>query len=308
MKNLIRYLTLVALIAVLIELGIAQQLGVAQLVQPSSGFGQRSPANLEKLVAPIALYPDPLVAVMLSAAAHPADVVLAARYIAMNQSPANIDNQPWDANVRTLARFPSVIQRMHDDLSWTIELGQAFSKQPMELMDAIQTFRARAQSTGALHTTPEQVVTVNQAIVERAYEKQILVVTNTVVEIVPANREVIYVPVYNPAVIYAPPPTYVYNQRTPLIIFGTGIRAGRFIGNSHIDWYYGGVYHVPGGGPVWAGWNRGYPYYRPPPYQRPPWYHPPSGPRPPPHGYYPPPGHKPPPPGNKPPPSRPSPN
>ena len=98
---------------------------------------------------------------------------------------------------------------MHDELSWTIELGQAFSEQPMELMDAIQALRARAETAGALHTTPEQLVTVNQAIVERTYENQIVFVTNTVVKIMPANHAVIYVPAYKPEAIAAPPPHYV---------------------------------------------------------------------------------------------------
>ena len=303
MKQLIRNLALIALFTAIIKPGIAQQPGAAQYARPFSGLAQRSAADLETLAAPIALYPDPLIAVILPAVSHPADIVLAARYIAMDQSAVNKDDQPWDSDVKTLAQFPSVIQKMHDELSWTIELGQAFSEQPMELMDAIQALRARAETAGALHTTPEQLVTVNQAIVERTYENQIVFVTNTVVKIMPANHAVIYVPAYKPEAIAAPPPHYVYNQRTPLVLFGAGIPAGRFIENSQIDWYYGGIYHSTGGGPVWAGWNRGYPYYRPPPYQRPPWYHPPPRPRPPAHGHYPPPpGHKPPPPGGKPPP------
>jgi len=305
MKNLIVYLMLLAVVAMLVEPAFAPLSSAAQLASASSSPIQRRPDDLEKLVAPMALYPDPLIAVMLPAATHPVEIVQAARFVANSGNPASLDGQPWDANVKALARFPSVIQKMHDDLAWTVELGQAFTQQPLEVMDAIQALRARAQSAGVLQTTPEQVVTVAKAVVERTYETQVVYVTNTVVEIRPANQEVIYVPTYNPAVIYAPPPAYVYGSPTPVIVFGAGVVAGPFLANYYCDWYYGGVYYGHGGGPIRGGWYTGYPYYRPPhhyPYQRPPWYHgpPPYGHRPPPHGGKPPSGNKPPP-GNQPP-------
>ena len=86
-------------------------------VPPPSAPAQRSAADLEKLVAPIALYPDPLIAVMLPAAAYPVEVVQAARFVANTNNLATLDDQPWDANVKAVARFPSVIQKMNDDLS-----------------------------------------------------------------------------------------------------------------------------------------------------------------------------------------------
>jgi hypothetical protein len=134
---------------------------------PPSAPAQLSAANLEKLAAPMALYPDPLVAVMLPAAVYPVEVVQAARFVGDSNNLAAVDNQPWDENVKAVARFPSVINNMSDELAWTVELGQAFLEQPLELMDAIQALRSRAQSVGTLQTTPQQVVVVTNAVVER---------------------------------------------------------------------------------------------------------------------------------------------
>ncbi len=287
-----------AAVAALPATAVAQQATDVSPVPPPSAPAQRSAADLEKLAAPIALYPDPLIAVMLPAAAYPVEVVQAARFVANTNNLATLDDQPWDANVKAVARFPSVIQKMNDDLGWTAELGQAFIQQPSELMDAIQSLRAKAQSVGTLQTTPEQVVIVTNAVVERMYESQIVYVTNTVVQIVPASPQVIYVPVYNPVVVYAPPPTYVYSPATPLIVFGAGVACGIIIANNHCDWYYGGVYYGRNTVVVYRGSAYGrYPYYPPPPYYRPPPYYPPPGYRPPPPGYrppgYPPPSYNP---------------
>lgn len=256
---------------------------------PPSTPAQRSAAELEKLVAPMALYPDPLVAVMLPAAAYPVEVVQAARFVADTNNLSKLDEQPWDENVRAVARFPSVIQKMSDELGWTVELGQAFVEQPLDLMDAIQSLRAKAESLGTLRTSAEQVVLVTNAVVERTYESQTVFVTNTIVQITPANPQVVYVPVYNPVIVYAPPPGYVYNPAAPLIVFGTGIAVGVILANRHCNWYYGGVYYGRGGFVVWGGSRYGrYPYYPPPPHYRPPPYRPPPGYRPPPPGYRPP--------------------
>jgi len=280
---------LVAVAAAVTAPAIAQQATDVTAAPPPSAPAPRSAADLETLVAPMALYPDPLVAVMLPAAAYPVEVVQAARFVANTNNLATLDDKPWDPNVKAVARFPSVIQKMSDDLGWTAELGQAFVQQPLELMDAIQTLRAQAQSVGTLQTTPEQVVIVTNAVVERTYETQIVYVTNTVVQIMPANPQVIYVPVYSPAIVYYPPPTYVYNPMAPVIVFGAGIAAGVIIANNHCNWYYGGVYYGRGGFVVWGGSGYGrYPYYPPPPHYRPPAYYPPPGYRPPPPGYRPP--------------------
>ena len=297
-KQLLVSVVMAAAVKALMVPAMAQQAADVSPAPPPSAPAQRSASDLEKLVAPIALYPDPLIAVMLPAAAYPVEIVQAARFVSNTNNLGTLDDQPWDDNVKAVARFPSVIQNMSDQLSWTVELGQAFVQQPSELMDAIQTLRARAQSAGTLQTTPEQVVTVTNAVVERIYENQIVYVTNTVVQIVPASSQVIYVPVYNPVVVYSPPPTYVYSPAAPLIVFGAGIACGIIIANNHCDWYYGGVYYGRSTVVVYRGSGYGrYPYYPPPPYYRPPQYYPPPGYRPPPPGYrppgYPPPSYNP---------------
>jgi hypothetical protein len=155
----------------------------------------------------------------------------------------------------------------------------------LELMDAIQALRAKAQSAGTLQTTPEQEVSVTNAIVERSYENQIVYVTNTIVQITPADPQVIYVPVFNPAIVYAPPPTYVFNRRAPLVTFRPGIRAGPIFSYRHLNWFYGGVYFGRGG---FVGWGGGrYPFFPAPVGFRPPPFRPLPGWRPPPPGYRP---------------------
>jgi hypothetical protein len=247
-------------------------------VPPLSESAERSPDELEKLVAPMALYPDPLIAIMLPASVYPVEVIQAARFVAANNTPAaleaQIDSQPWDENVRALARFPEVIQYMSDNLDWTIELGEAFLDQPMDLMDAIQSVRVRAQAAGMLQSTPEQIVTVTNAIVERTYQTQVIFVTNTVVQVMPADPAVIYVPVYNPAFVFAPPPVWT----GPVVTFHPGIRRGGLIANRRVNWWYGGVYWGPSSFVVWngPGWGR-YQYFPPPPGWRRPVYRPRPG-------------------------------
>ena len=290
--------------------GVAQSPALGQLedtpAPPPSAPAQRSAAELEKLAAPIALYPDPLIAIMLPASAYPVEIVLAARFVADTNNLARLDDQPWDENVKAVARVPDAIKKMETDLSWTADLGQAFVEQPAELMDAIQSLRAKAQSRGTLQTTPQQVVVVTNAVVERYYEQQVVYVTNTVVQIQPANPQVIYVPTYNPYyVYYPPPPTYI--GPPPIVTFAAGITLGLVIANN-CDWHYGGIIVGGRGTVIWVGGGRHPGYYPPPPGFRPPHYHPPPGYRPPPPGYrppgYPPPNTPPPgghPPGGKPP-------
>jgi hypothetical protein len=265
---------------------------------PPAAPPQLGSSELEQLVAPIALYPDPLLAVLLPASAYPLQITQAARFVRDPNNLANLDAQDWDANVKALARFPAVIQYMDDNLTWTIQLGQAFVDQSLDVMNAIQALRARAQAAGTLQTTAQQVVLVTNAVVERTFGQQVVYVTNTVVEIQPADPEIVYVPVYNPTIIYTPPPDYVYNPVAPLITFGAGIAVGAILANN-CDWHYGGVYYGRSGFVIWGGKGPYHPpYYPPPPGYHPPPYHPPPGYRPPPPGYrppgYPPPGYRPP--------------
>src|SRR5271169_2394946 len=104
----------------LIAPAMAQTDGGVQPAPPPSAPAQFSAADLEKLAAPMALYPDPLIAVMLPASAYPVEIVQAARFVANTNNLATLDDQPWDDNVKALAKFPSVLQYMSDELSWTV--------------------------------------------------------------------------------------------------------------------------------------------------------------------------------------------
>lgn len=249
-------------------------------------------AELEKLVAPMALYPDPLVAAILPASAYPIEIVLAARFVKDPKNLSKLDQQGWDENVKTVARIPEVIQKMNDDLPWTIALGEAFVVQQRDVMNAIQTMRAKAQASGALKSTPEQTVTTGDQAVPQSDGPQVLYVTNQVIQILPAQQEVIYVPRYDPAVVYVGGPAYYYDWWWPCITFGLGVWYGS-AGWGHCDWYGGWVGCPPhyaghplpptGGGPHPPG-GGGHP--------------PPGGGHPPPDGGKPPPGGGHPPSGN----------
>ena len=175
---------------------------------PPSAPPQFSAAELEKLAAPIALHPDPLIAIILPASVYPLEIVQAARFVKDTNNIPKVGEQPWDENVKALAEFPTVIQMMNDDLTWTMDLGQAFLDQPKELMDTIQILRGKANSAGVLKTTPQQVIVVTNTVIEKTVEQQVVYVTNTIVQIQPSNPQVIYVPSYPPT-IYYPPPIYV---------------------------------------------------------------------------------------------------
>ncbi len=250
---------------------------------PPSAPAQRSAAELEKLAMPIALHPDPLIAILLPASAYPVEVVQAARFVKDTNNLPLVDQQPWDEKVKALAKFPELIAKMDADLAWTVELGQAFLDQPMDLMNAIQALRAKAQAAGSLKSTPQQVVVVTNELVERTYENQIVYVTNTVIQVQPASTQGIYVPSYNPQVVYVE--HHEDEAAVAVMSFGVGMAVGAAIwGGHHCDWHYGGCYY---GG------------YPPPPPPYPPPY-PPNRPPPPAGGR--PPGDRP---GNRPPGNRP---
>jgi len=219
-------------------------------VPPPSAPAKRSAAELEKLAIPIALHPDPLISIILPASVYPVEIVMAARFVKDTNNIAKLDAQPWDNNVKAVARFPELITMMDKDLDWTIGLGQAFLEQRKELMDTIQALRLKAQTAGTLQTTAQQIVTVTNSIVEKTIEQQTVVVTNTIVQIQPSNPEVIYVPSY-PATVYYPPPAYAYGYAyygygyypyAPLMTFGAGMLWGAAIANwNHCNWGGGDV-------------------------------------------------------------------
>jgi hypothetical protein len=152
--------------------------------------------ELEQLAAPVALYPDPLLAQVLMAASYPVEVVQAARFVQVNPTlrDSRLDEalryQNWDDSVKALVSFPQILAMMDDRLDWTQRLGDAFLAQEQDLMDAVQVLRARAQAQGTLTSSPQQVVRVQAPYIY----------------IEPASPQVIYVPVYNPLIVYGPWP------------------------------------------------------------------------------------------------------
>src|SRR5271165_185264 len=165
---------------------------------PQQGYGQVQPLSaqqLNQLVAPIALYPDTLVAQILTASTYPAQVADADRwrralgYASSEQIAAGADAQPWDPSVKALTAFPQVLSQMDYNLQWATELGNAYYNQPQDVLDAVQVMRQRAQAAGSLRSTPQETVNYDQGNIVLA----------------PVNPELVYVPVYNPWAVYGQP-------------------------------------------------------------------------------------------------------
>ena len=200
-------------------------------------------SQLDSLVAPIALYPDALVAQCLNAATFPDQVSIAQDWLSGHGNltgtalSSAVNAQPWDPSVKALTQFPSVLSNLAQNLSWTSSLGEAYHNQPTDVMVAVQAMRAKAQAAGTLKSTP-QINVVQQS-------------PQTIV-IQPANPQVVYVPQYNPAVVYGVPyvvPYYrpVFVAPSPVITFGGGV----FIGAG----FSAGVGIVGGGGGFHWGFN-----------------------------------------------------
>jgi hypothetical protein len=165
---------------------------------PQQGYGQVQPLNaqqLEQLVAPIALYPDTLLAQVLTASTYPMEVEDAGRWrqawanAYSDQVAAGANVQPWDPSVKALTAFPQVLAEMGQNVQWTTELGNAYYNQPQDLLEAVQVMRQRAQAAGNLESTPQESVSYNQGNIELA----------------PVNPQVIYLPAYNPWTAYGEP-------------------------------------------------------------------------------------------------------
>jgi hypothetical protein len=186
-------------------------------------------AQLDKLVAPIALYPDPLVAQILPASTYPVEVIEAARALASGGRPSKAVASQWDPSIQSLLSYPTVLKMMSDKISWTTQLGQAVAANQSAVMAAIQSVRRQAQAAGNLRSNDKQVVSV-----------QGTGDTSTII-IEPANPQVIYVPQYNPVAILSPPPPYYYgNPAYGLMTFGVGFAAGAATAYACNWGYYGG--------------------------------------------------------------------
>ena len=180
---------------------------------------QLADPQLDQLLGPIALYPDALVALILPAATAPTEIVLAARYLNTNGDPAQIDAQPWSDSVKALARYPEVVKWMDENIAWTKQIGDAFLAQPADLMNSVQRLRVRARATGALVSTPQQQV----------------VVDGDTIEIVPGQPDVIYVPRYDPDVVYVVQQPGYYYPYGSYLTFGVGFPVGLWL-NYDFDW------------------------------------------------------------------------
>ena len=188
-----------------------------------------SPEQLDQLLAPIALYPDPLLGQVLMASTYPLEVVEAARWI---QNPENaalkgeqlanaLEPLDWDPSVKALVPFPQVLQMMTSNLDWMQKLGDAFLAQEDDVMEAVQRLRRQALAAGTLVSTPQQTVTTR----------------DQTIEIQPANPDMLYVPAYQPSVVYAPWPYPVYPPIVvlpPLGYYPGGLVSGVEFGISFI--------------------------------------------------------------------------
>jgi hypothetical protein len=232
----------------------AQDQPPAQGPPPPAGQSQPptsplTPEQLQELVAPIALYPDALVAQILAASAYPTQIVEAERFLQENPNLKGqdlgdaVDKQDWDPSVKALTQFPSVLANLDKDLSWTSELGDANINQQTDVMQAIQYMRKKAKEAGNLKTTPQQKV-----------EDQ-----GSDIDIAPADPDVVYVPEYDPELVYGYPvvlwPGFYpwWGVGGPFISFGVGFGIGPFFGFGWgwhgwgLDWRQGFVRF--GGGP-----------------------------------------------------------
>lgn len=209
----------------------------AQSAAASTAVASESPEQLQQLVAPIALYPDELLAQILAAATYPTQVVEADRWLQEHTSLKGqdlakaVDEQAWDPSVKALTQFPSVLANMDKNLSWTSSLGQSYVDQPLPVMDAVQVMRRKAQLAGNLKSTQQETVkTKGETIV-----------------VEPAQPDVVYVPEYDPWLVYGGalpiwPGWYPYPGlylAGPGFGFGVGFEVGLF-GGIGWGWHHWG--------------------------------------------------------------------
>ncbi|HLK21611.1 MAG TPA: DUF3300 domain-containing protein [Bryobacteraceae bacterium] len=211
--------------------------------QPANPSGAPLTAEqLDNLVAPIALYPDPLLSQIFAASTYPIEIAEAQQWVRDHPKwkPSKLmdeaKKEQWDPSVQGLVAFPEVLTRLSQDIGWTTQLGNAFLAQQADVMQAVQRMRASAQAKGTLQTTPQEVVNTQEQNGQRA------------ITIEPANPDIWYVPNYNPVFIWGPP---VWGYYPP--IFYPGVDVGfSFFPGIDIGLYFGGW-----GGWGWGGWGWG---------------------------------------------------
>ncbi|MGB6653960.1 MAG: DUF3300 domain-containing protein [Xanthobacteraceae bacterium] len=245
---------------------MAQTPGQKQTSAPATGEHQLSAGELDALVAPIALYPDNLLSQVLMASTFPLEVVHAERWLKANkkltgsQLETAVAQQDWDDSITSLVATPSILEMMSTKLDWTQKLGNAVVAQQPDVMDAVQRLRAKAQANNTLQSTTEQKVSVSQS-----GDRQ-------VIAIAPTDPNTVYVPYYNPAVVYGswpypayppyywPPPGYIAGGIIATgIAFGAGYALGRWASGGYwggnVNWSNNNItINRPGGGG--GNWNR----------------------------------------------------
>jgi hypothetical protein len=248
-------LSLALLLATLPQNLPAQDAPAPEQAPAAPTYAQQTPEQLQRLVAPIALYPDTLVAQILAASTFPEEVVEADRWVQANPDLKGealgkaVDQQPWDPSVKALAAFPSVLGNMDKNLSWTSTLGDAYYNQQQDVMDAVQVMRRKAQEAGNLKSTPQQIV-----------KEQ-----DSAIDVEPADPDVVYVPAYDPWLVYgypivAWPGWYPYPGiwfGGPYLSFGMGFGIGWFGGFGwgwgHWGFNWRGHYAMYNGGRYFSG-------------------------------------------------------
>jgi hypothetical protein len=198
--------------------------------------------QLDSLVAPIALYPDPLLAQMLAASTYPLEIIQLQQWLQRNKGLKDkalvdaVEKENWDPSVQAMAPLPDAVKQLSENIKWTTDLGNAFLAQQGDVMDAIQRMRAKAQGAGSLKSNEQQKVEAK------------VVENKTVVIIEPANPQVVYIPSYNPTVVYGPPvypyPPMAYPPPPPpgayvataAVSFGVGMMVGSAM---HGGWGWG---------------------------------------------------------------------
>ena len=190
--------------------------------------------QLDSLVAPIALYPDPLLAQTLAASTYPLEIIQLEQWMNKNKNLKGksladaVEKQNWDPSVQAMAVFPDVVKQLAENVSWSSDLGNAFLAQEADMMDAVQRMRAKAQTAGNLKSSQQQKV------------ESKTVENKNVIVIEQADPQVVYVPSYNPTVVYGAPaypyPSIYYPPGYGLLAFGTGVAIGAAWGNGGWGW------------------------------------------------------------------------
>jgi hypothetical protein len=239
---------------------------------PAPGYVPPTADQLYALVSPIALFPDKLVALTLAGSTHPDQVDAARSFLGDNRNLTGAalidaaDAQPWDPSVKSLVAFPAVLDQLSTNRDWTAALGDAYANEPTDVLNAIQAMRERACTHGSLKSSKQQVVRIDQAPPPRTYttttttETSIVPAPTRTIVIEPAQSDVVYVPHYDPDVVYGEPVySTVYRTHwyqapattgdvvaTGLVSFGAGILVGQlFASHAHYDRPHGG----------WNEWN-----------------------------------------------------